>query len=132
MAAAKSGMTDTQKTLLTITAVVGGSIIVYHGSKAIKKHRQAKRQRQRDKYDLETGVGTINLQQKAIEIHDAFFGYIVYEDEAAAIRALLQVPKSEVKNLAFIYNKDYGRNLYEDFRKYLTDAQYSEVEEHLN
>lgn len=106
---------------------IGLSFLSY---KLYQNYQKKKFTIQHDKQVTSTGV---NLSQVAISIHDAFyhyelFGYTMSEDEEEAIRQLQKVPKSDIKQLALIYNRMYDKNLYEDFRAFLSNSQYMRVE----
>lgn len=84
-----------------------------------------------------TGTGstpvTVNLGAVANEIYDAFyrndfFGFS--EDEDRAISALQSIPKDLTPMLANEYAK-HGKNLYEDFTKFLSSSDYAKVKEWL-
>lgn len=109
-----------------IGGVVGAGALALIGRRIYKDYQDKKATGQHDKYITETGV---NLTQTSINIHDAFYNYAfgMYEDEQQAIDALKRVPKKDIHQLALIYNKTYDKNLYEDFRQYLSNEQYSEV-----
>ena len=76
---------------------------------------------------------TVNLGAVANEIYDAFyrndfFGFS--EDEDRAISALQSIPKDLTPMLANEYAK-HGKNLYEDFTKFLSSSDYAKVKEWL-
>lgn len=84
-----------------------------------------------------TGTGsapvTVNLGAVANEIYDSFyrndfFGFS--EDEDRAISALQSIPKDLTPMLANEYAK-HGKNLYEDFTKFLSSSDYAKVKEWL-
>ena len=74
-------------------------------------------------------VRYINPVETAYVIHDAFYGHFfgLVEDEQAAINALMAVPPPMVRSVASAYFNIDGKNMYDDFVKYLSDAQYREV-----
>lgn len=130
MARTKSARRLTDKEIKTRFAMVVGSILagvgIWQGNKAYQKWKAAKELEQHEKFILDSGV---NLYQVAIEINDAFFNYMygTQEDEQAAMDSLLTVPKEHVKTVALLYNKNNGRNLYNDFREYLSNDDYNKV-----
>jgi len=111
-----------------IVLVGGGAAITYK----IWKDREDQREiRDRDKYQ----INGHNLQQVAIEVYDAFFKQDIFgatECEQCAIDAIKDVPKQYIQQVALLYNKKYGRNLYEDFRNFLNEPQYAKVDHLLN
>ncbi len=108
---------------LGLTAVAGGSYLGYQWYKdyeaeqAIKEHGE---------YITSAGI---NLQQVAIEINDAFYNYAygTMEDEESAMDSLLTLQKGDVPSVALLYNALNGKNLYNDFREYLSNDQYNSV-----
>jgi len=110
------------------TGVVVLSLI---GRKVYKNWKAKQDTGKHDKYITETGV---NLTQVAIEIYDAFFNYSygMVEDEEQAIKSILKVPKKNIQQLALIYNKRFDKDLYNDFREYLSTSEYARVEHLLN
>lgn len=125
----------TQKEFESRAKIIGGSIIAVGGillGRSIYLNWKAKQETvQHDKYITDSGI---NLTQVAIEIYDAFYnyGWGMVEDETQAINSLLKVPKKDINRLALIYNKKYNKNLYEDFRNYLSTNEYNKVEYLLN
>ena len=80
-------------------------------------------------------IGNVNLEQVAIEIYDSFFNndwFGATECEKCAMDALKKVPKNYIPQLAMIYAQRYDRDLYSDFREYLSVEQYNEIEYLLN
>jgi hypothetical protein len=139
-----SKLTITQR-ILIFAAI---ALIFYFIFKAIQRAITASRIRQaisdsRVTVDLPTaGTGgtasgsspvTVNLGAVANEIYDAFyrndwFGYS--EDEDRAISALQSIPKELTPLLANEYAK-HGKNLYEDFTKFLSSSDYAKVKDWL-
>ena len=108
--------------------VVGGSLLGYNWY----KNREALREiREREDYQ----INGANLDQVAIEVYDAFFKQDIFgatECEQCAIDAIKKVPKSYINQVALLYNKKYDRNLYEDFRNFLNQEEYAQVDSLLN
>lgn len=103
---------------ITAVGIAGyGGYQYYQGWKAekdIKEHEQ---------YVVEG----VNLQQVAIEINDAFYGYFYGEDEQGAIDSIKSVPIDSIQQVAVLYNGINGQNMYTDFRKYLNNDQYNSI-----
>lgn len=76
-------------------------------------------------------VTYVNLNANALGIYDAFYNYMfgMQEDEETAMELLLQTPTHRVKEMALIYAtiQGKGKNMYSDFRKYLTATEYKKV-----
>lgn len=125
-----------------VTAVAVGGVVIYGGYRAGKKLIEGIEERKaiRDyaKSRIETGDGTtINLNQIAFDIYDAFYlqtgsdWFWAREDEEQAMRALMSIPiesaKVLVPRVAKLYNEIDGDNFYIDFREYLSNEQYTKI-----
>jgi len=126
--AGKRRLTDEE--LKTRVAIVLGlttiGIVAWKGKGWYDKWKAARDVRRHEQYSIEGGV---NLDQVSTEIYDAFFNYAygTMEDEEAAIQSLLTVPLEKVKTVALLYNSKYGKNLYSDFRHYLSNDDYNRI-----
>jgi len=75
-------------------------------------------------------VQTVDLGTKAAAIDNAFYNndwFGASEDENAAITNILGVPKSLIPDLSNVYFKLNGKNLKQDFQKFLSDTDYLKV-----
>jgi len=114
---------------------IGGSLLVvgasYAGYSIWKANKDKREIRDREKYQ----INGHNLDQAAIEVYDAFFNQDIFgatECEQCAIDAIIDIPKQYINQVALLYNKKYSKNLYEDFRKYLNQQEYAQVDHLLN
>lgn len=74
-----------------------------------------------------TSTVTVNLGTQAIAINDALHGSWFYEDEEAAMGALLNVPQSLIPQLSSTYFSLYNLNLKEDMKKYLSATEWNKI-----
>lgn len=111
---------------LGVGAGIGATLLIWHG---YSTWREEQDQRKRLKERKDTDCEGVNLSAIAFNIYDALWDYMggLMEDEETAVNELLRVPKSCVPDLADLYMKDFGKNLYEDFRTYVEGAQYEQV-----
>lgn len=122
------------------TKIVGGIMIYKYLIQPILKTYQTQankeeleRKAKEYTYKIKTKSGkvyTINLETFATVIHDAFRGNPLIEDEERAIDILGQVPSKNpnlVLVLANIYKTNFGKDLKQDFVKYLSPAQWKRV-----
>lgn len=80
-------------------------------------------------YGIEPWTEYISLTEVAHNIHDAFYNNDwlgISEDEATAVTQLRRVPKENIPALAQRYASDYNQNLYEDFKRFLSNDYYDE------
>lgn len=85
---------------------------------------------QRDEAKVTTKIDDekmqINLKTVADGIYNAFHDSSLTEDEDKAIALIKSVPREYVHQVAYYYALK-GKDMYEDFRKYLRKEQYAKV-----
>lgn len=120
------------KLILILAAIIGAFLLFRYIYVTVKKAREEKM--------LKDAVGTystggatvvVNYGSVAQQIYNAFwnndwFGWT--EDEQAAIIALNNVPKPFIPQLKDTYYSIYGKNLNDDFVKYLSPEDYAKVQ----
>lgn len=77
----------------------------------------------------------VNLADVADGIYDAFYNndwFGITEDEETAVNELKKVPKLYIKQLADVYRELHNKNLYNDFRRFLSADYYKTVSTLLN
>lgn len=85
---------------------------------------------QKDQAEVTTKVDNekmqVNLKTVADGIYNAFHDSALTEDEDKAIALIKSVPSEYIQQVAYYYALK-GKDLYEDFRKYLRKDQYAKV-----
>lgn len=112
-----------------ILIVGGAGALTIWGISAIQRSAEERAMRERLKNREQSDCEGVNLSAIAYNIWDACWNYGGgwAEDEDTMISELSKVPKSCIPQLAIIYNRDFSKNLFEDFRTYVEGEQYEQV-----
>lgn len=110
-------------------------LVVWLGYRAFKKWREKKSQENKiSSVFTDTVIGVdgdaLNVYTTAYGIYEAFHGSMFEEDEQQALNLIKQVRKEDIGKIGMMYStiKGKGYIITADFRKYLSDSQYLEIE----